>query len=74
MSAEATERAEVGAEMDYPEHEKTYRLFLHLARYGAMHIVVLLIAMAIGFFTSAGAVTAFIVFVLLSVLGYYLLR
>ncbi len=74
MSTQTTERAELGAPMDYPEHEKTYHLFLVLARYGAMHVVALLIAMAIGFFTAAGFFTAFVVFVLLSALGYYILR
>ena len=39
-----------------------------------MHIIALLIAMAVGFFTTAGFFTAFIVFVLLSALGYYILR
>ncbi len=68
------QRAELGAEMDYPEHERTYHVFLVLARYGAMHIVALLIAMAVGFFTTAGFFTAFVLFVLLSALGYYLLR
>ena len=74
MSDETIQHAELGAEMDYPQHEKTYHLFLVLARYGCMHIIALLIAMAVGFFTSAGFFTAFIVFVLLSALGYYVLR
>lgn len=74
MSEETTNRAELGAEMDYPEHEKTYHLFLVLSRYGAMHIVALLIAMAIGFFTAAGLFTSIIVFILLSAFGYYILR
>lgn len=74
MSDETTSRVELGSEMDYPEHEKTYQRFLMLARYGAMHIIALLIAMAIGFFTTAGFVTSVIVFILLSALGYYILR
>lgn len=74
MSSESTQRAELGAEMDYPEHEKTYALFLTLAKYGTVHIVALLIAMAFGFFTTAGFFSAFILFILLSALGYYFLR
>ena len=66
--------AEVGAEMDYPEHEKSYRLFLGLAKYGSLHIIALLIAMAFGFFTSAGFISSFILFVLISAVGIYLLR
>ena len=42
---------ETGAPMDYAEHEKTYHLFLGLAKYGALHVAALLIAMAFAFFT-----------------------
>jgi hypothetical protein len=65
---------ELGAEMDYQEHEKTYSVFLALAKYGTLHTVALLIAMAFGFFTSAGFISATILFVLISALGVYMLR
>lgn len=65
---------EMGAEMDYAEHEKTYSVFLALAKYGALHCAALLIAMAFGFFTSAGFFSATILFILISALGIYLLR
>lgn len=74
MATETPQPVELGAEMDYPEHEKTYALFLTIAKYGAMHIVALLIAMAVGFFTSAGFVMAFILFIILSAIGYFLLH
>ena len=45
---------EMGAEMDYAEHEKTYALFLGMTKYGIIANVALVIAMAFGFFTSAG--------------------
>ena len=32
---------ETGAEMDYPEHEKTYSMFLALAKYTTLAVVVL---------------------------------
>lgn len=35
-----------GSMMDYPEHEKTYTLFLALAKYGTAIVVVILILMA----------------------------
>ncbi|MEX6508381.1 aa3-type cytochrome c oxidase subunit IV [Jiella sp. M17.18] len=35
------------AEMDYPEHEKTYSLFLGLVKWGAVGVVIILIGMAI---------------------------
>lgn len=65
---------ELGAEMDYHEHEKTYSLFVALAKYGTLVTVAILIAMAFGFFTSAGFFSATILFVLITAVGAYLLR
>ncbi|MCC0037980.1 MAG: aa3-type cytochrome c oxidase subunit IV [Brucellaceae bacterium] len=65
---------EMGAEMDYQEHEKTYSMFLTLAKYGTLHCVALLVAMAFGFFTSAGFFSALILFLLISAVGIYILR
>jgi hypothetical protein len=65
---------ELGAEMDYSEHEKTYSLFIGLTKYVTLITVALLIAMAFGFFTSAGFFSATILFILISALGAYLLR
>lgn len=74
MATETPHPVELGAEMDYPQHERTYSLFLAIAKYGALHIVALLIAMAVGFFTSAGFFTAFVLFIILSAIGYVLLH
>ncbi|HET7413608.1 MAG TPA: aa3-type cytochrome c oxidase subunit IV [Pararhizobium sp.] len=74
MSTETSQAVQLGAEMDYPEHVKTYHRFLALFKYSMLHIVALLIAMAVGFFGGAGFFTAFIVFVLVSAIGYYLMR
>ncbi len=66
---------EMGANMDYAEHEKTYRVFLGLAKYVTIVCVALLIAMAFGFFvSSAGFFSALILFILLCAVGVYLLR
>lgn len=65
---------ELGAEMDYAEHEKTYNVFLAVIKYGSLITVALLIAMAFGFFTSAGFFSATILFILISVVGAFLLR
>lgn len=65
---------ETGAEMDYSEHEKTYARFLGLAKYGTLHCVAILIAMAFGFFTAAGFFSSLILFLLISAVGLYLLR
>jgi hypothetical protein len=65
---------ELGAKMDYAEHEKTYAVFLALTKYGTLACVALMIAMAFGFFTSAGFISATILFVLINAVGAYLLR
>lgn len=64
---------EVGASMDYAEHEKTYSGFLYAAKYGSMIVAVLLICMAVGFFTTAGFVFSTLLFIVLTALGFYLL-
>jgi Bacterial aa3 type cytochrome c oxidase subunit IV len=43
---------EVGAKMDYPEHDKTYHRFLGLAKWGAVSCIGLMAAMAFGFFVG----------------------
>ncbi len=65
---------ETGAPMDYAEHEKTYTFFLAASKYLTIFCVALLIAMAAGFFTSAGFFTATVLFILLNVAGVVLLR
>ncbi len=65
---------ETGAPMDYSEHEKTYEMFLACAKWGTVHLVALMIAMAAGFFGGAGLLGGLIVFIVLSVAGVFLLR
>ncbi len=65
---------EMGASMDYAEHEKTYNMFLVGAKWGTMVIVVLLIAMAAGFFAGAGIIGSLLVFIILNIAGVFLLR
>jgi len=65
---------ELGANMDYAEHEKTYSVFLGLTKYGTLATAALLIAMAFGFFTSAGFISATILFILLVAVGAFILR
>ncbi|MET3792948.1 aa3-type cytochrome c oxidase subunit IV [Aquamicrobium terrae] len=64
---------ELGAEMDYAEHEKTYKLFTGLAKYSTLACAAILIGMAFGFFVG-GAVSGFIVFLLAFVVGAVILR
>jgi hypothetical protein len=65
---------ETGAAMDYEEHDKTFALFVGLAKYGSLVCASLLIAMAFGFFTSAGFFSALVLFVLIIAAGIYILR
>ena len=74
MDNHSTGPIETGAQMDYSEHEKTYNGFLSLTKWGTMHLVVLMIAMAAGFFGGAGFFGALIIFIVLSAAGFYLLR
>ncbi|RLP26730.1 aa3-type cytochrome c oxidase subunit IV [Mesorhizobium sp. YM1C-6-2] len=65
---------ETGAQMDYIEHEKTYAAFTTLAKYGSLFCAAVLIAMAFGFFTSAGFFSATILFILVCAVGWFILR
>ena len=62
---------ETGARMDYPEHEKTYKTFIALAKYTSLVCLALLAAMAFGFFTNAGFFSSTILVVaIVGILGY----
>ncbi len=74
MAEQNTGPVETGADMDYAEHEKTYNMFLALAKYSTLACAVLLVGMAVGFFTAAGFITATIVTIVLLALGFYLLK
>lgn len=65
---------ETGAAMDYEEHDRTYALFIALAKYGSLVCAALLIAMAFGFFTSAGFFSSLVLFALITAVGGYILR
>lgn len=65
---------EMGAEMDYAEHEKTYNFFLEFTKYATLMVVAILVAMAFGFFTSAGFISSVILFVLICGMGAFFLR
>lgn len=65
---------ELGADMDYAEHERTYKAFTALAKYGSLVCAGLLIAMAFGFFTAAGFFSSLILFVIICAVGGYILR
>ena len=74
MSEHHSGPIEVGASMDYREHEKTYNLFVSGAKYGTMMCVVLLVAMLVGFLAGGGFFGGLVTFIILNVLGFILLR
>lgn len=65
---------QTGATMDYPEHERTFRLFLAIIKYSCLLVAATLIAMAFGFFTPAGPISSIILFLLIFAVGYRILR
>lgn len=64
---------ELGAKMDYVEHERTYSAFLALAKYGSLFCAGILVAMAFGFFVG-GFFSATILFILIMAVGGFILR
>ncbi|NTJ44065.1 aa3-type cytochrome c oxidase subunit IV [Agrobacterium larrymoorei] len=73
MSEHHTGPVEVGAQMDYSEHEKTYNGFLVASKYGTMLVCMLMVAMAVGFFTTGGFFGGLLVFLILSAAGFFIL-
>lgn len=69
----STGPVELGAKMDYAEHDRTYAGFLALAKYGSLFCGALLLAMAFGFF-AGGFFSALILFVLIMAVGAFILR
>ena len=64
---------ELGAKMDYAEHDRTYAGFLALAKYGSLFCGALLIAMAFGF-VAGGFFSALVLFALIMAVGAFILR
>lgn len=60
---------ENGAPMDYKEHNETYSMFLWLTKWGIIVNVVLLIAMAVGFFMGGGFVGGLLTFIVLMIVS-----
>ena len=73
MSEHHSGPVELGAKMEYSEHEKTYNGFLLASKYGTMLVCMLMIAMAVGFFTTGGFFGGLLVFIILSAAGFFIL-
>ena len=65
---------ELGADMDYGEHRRTYSLFLEATKWGTMVVIALLVAMAVGFFMSGGFIGATVVFFGAILAGFVFMR
>ena len=63
---------EIGAKMDYAEHNQTYGRFLALAKWGAIACIGIVAGMAFGFFVG-GFFSGFLLFALILAAGYVLL-
>lgn len=74
MSEHHTGPVEVGAPMNYAEHEKTYNRFLSATKFGTIGLCALMVGMAAGFFTTAGFLGGLVVFIVLTAAGSIILR
>ncbi len=69
----AKKPAKVANAMDYPEHEKTYNIFLSLSVWTVAICVALLVAMAFGFFGGGGLIGGTLLFVVILAACYFAL-
>lgn len=67
--ASTANHGEVESAMDYSEHERTYSAFLWLVKWGVIELLILMIAMAIGFFAGWGLIGGILVFAVLTVIS-----
>ena len=59
--------------MDYPEHERTYEVFLKMSISTIVICTALLIAMAFGFYAGGGLIGGTLLFIILMVASYFAL-
>ncbi|MCK5930531.1 MAG: aa3-type cytochrome c oxidase subunit IV [Fulvimarina manganoxydans] len=62
------------ADMDYPEHERTYNLFLSMFKWGTIGVIALLLGMMVGLLGSGGFLGGIGTFILALVIGYFAAR
>lgn len=74
MEALEKREIELGAEMDYGEHRRTYSMFTEAFKWGTMVVVAVLVAMAVGFFLSGGFVGGLVVFFGAILAGFVFMR
>ncbi|MEW7008029.1 MULTISPECIES: aa3-type cytochrome c oxidase subunit IV [unclassified Lentilitoribacter] len=69
MAKQKSGPVELGGEMDYSEHDKTYGVFITGTKYGTLACVALLIGMAVGFYTSGGFLAGLATFIVSMFVG-----
>lgn len=62
------------AEMDYPEHEKTYKLFIGMFKWGSVVIIALLVGMLVGLIMGSSVIASVFAFIVTLAVGYFALR
>ena len=65
---------ELGADMDYGEHRRTYSMFLEASKWGTLVVLAVLVAMAVGFFMSGGFIGGMVVFFGAVLAGFVFMR
>lgn len=68
----STAPAELGAAMDYPEHERTYSAFIALVKWSTIALCALMAAMAFGFFVG-GFFSATILFIVICAASFFII-
>ena len=69
--AKAEKHHETGNAMDYAEHDRTYAGFLAFTKWSVVLLVALMLAMTFGFLGGGGLIGGTVLFVILSVISYF---
>ncbi|NDV85846.1 aa3-type cytochrome c oxidase subunit IV [Aurantimonas aggregata] len=62
------------AEMDYPEHERTYSRFLAMTKWGSAAIIAILVGMLVGLIMGAGVIASVFSFLIVLVIAWVIFR
>jgi len=62
------------ADMDYPEHERTYALFLSMFKWGTIGTVAILVGMTVGLMMGGGFLGGILSIVVLLAIAYFVAR
>ncbi|WAJ30265.1 aa3-type cytochrome c oxidase subunit IV [Antarcticirhabdus aurantiaca] len=62
------------AEMDYPEHERTYDLFLAATKWGTIGVIAILVGMLVGLIAGGGFIGGIGTFLLVLVVAWFVAR